>query len=358
MKTVPTILAALLLAPLAALHAADTMSLAGQWRFALDPKSEGIAAEWHKAALADVIELPGTTDEAGKGARKASTNFTSHLSRLYPFEGLAWYQRDVVIPEAWRGQRITLLLERTKFTNVWVDEIAFESQDSLATPQVRDLSAALTPGRHRLTILVDNNPKRWPINGGHQLSNHTQGNWNGILGRIELQATEPVWIEEVQVYPNVAAKSARLRVTVGNTTQRSGRGALTAEHGTSRRAVEISWDEKGAAADIELPLGADAKTWDEFAPNLEEIAVTLETTPAAPDDSRSFWPVRVPDARHAVRRQWPYDVPARQTRRVRLPADGPAANGSGGLGTCVHDCEGLRDQPLPVSFLVPAGGGV
>ena len=192
----------------------------------------------------------------------------------------------MVIPEAWRGQRITLLLERTKFTSVWVDEIAFESQDSLATPQVRDLSAALTPGRHRLTILVDNNPKRWPINGGHQLSNHTQGNWNGILGRIELQATEPVWIEEVQVYPNVAAKSARLRVTVGNTTQRSGRGALTAEHGTSRRTVEISWDEKGAAADIELPLGADAKTWDEFAPNLEEIAVTLETAPAARQTTR------------------------------------------------------------------------
>ncbi len=277
---------ALLLLPLAALHAADTISLAGQWKFALDPESEGVAADWHKTALRDSIKLPGTTDEAEKGARNSNTNVTSHLSRLYPFEGVAWYQSDVVIPEAWRGQRVTLLLERTKFTRVWVDECAFDDQDSLATPQVRDLSAALTPGRHRLTIVVDNNPKHWPVNGGHQLSNDTQGNWNGIIGRIELRATAPVWIEEVQVYPNVAAKSARLRVTVGNTTKRSGRGTLTAEHGKSRRTTEISWDEKGAVTEIDLPLGTNANTWDEFAPNLEEIAVTLETAPAVRKTTR------------------------------------------------------------------------
>ena len=34
------------------------------------------------------------------------------------------------------------------------------------------------------------------------------GNMNGGIGRIELNATPPVWIDDVQVYPNLAKKSA------------------------------------------------------------------------------------------------------------------------------------------------------
>jgi hypothetical protein len=34
------------------------------------------------------------------------------LSRIWYWKGPAWYQREVVIPESWKGKRITLLLER------------------------------------------------------------------------------------------------------------------------------------------------------------------------------------------------------------------------------------------------------
>ena len=30
------------------------------------------------------------------------------------------------------------------------------------------------------------------------MSNHTQGNWNGIVGRLELKATDPVFLADVQ----------------------------------------------------------------------------------------------------------------------------------------------------------------
>lgn len=270
MKCILANLAVLVLTQLATVRAADTLSLAGPWRFALDPKSEGVASGWHRTVLADSIELPGTTDEGAKGDLNSNTNVTMRLSRVHPFEGVAWYQRDVVIPEAWRGKRITLLLERTKFTRVWVDDRSFDEQDSLATAQVRDLSDALSPGPHRLTILVDSSPKRWPVNGGHQLSNDTQGNWNGVIGRLELRATEPVWLDDVQIHPNASKKTAIVKVRIGNATGQAGRGTLSVE----RKHIAVTWEAEGGHAECEVEL-PDAKLWDEFAPNVTELTVGL-----------------------------------------------------------------------------------
>jgi len=35
----------------------------------------------------------------------------------------------------------------------------------------------------------------------HSVSDHTQGNWNGLTGRLELSTTSPVWIDDIQAYP-------------------------------------------------------------------------------------------------------------------------------------------------------------
>ena len=57
-----------------------------------------------------------------------------------------------------------------------------------------------------------------PVAKSHAIDERTQTNWNGIIGRLELQASAPVWIEDLQVYPDVANKQAKLRVVVGNLT--------------------------------------------------------------------------------------------------------------------------------------------
>ena len=49
---------------------------------------------------------------------------------------------------------------------------------------------------------------------------------NGIVGRLELQATDPVAIRDVQVYPDVERKTARVRVQIANATGKPGHGTL------------------------------------------------------------------------------------------------------------------------------------
>ncbi len=63
-------------------------------------------------------------------------------------------------------------------------------------------------------------------NNAHSVSDHTQGNWNGIAGRIELQATDPVWIDDVRVYPNIKDKTVKVNVSIGNSTGAAGAGTL------------------------------------------------------------------------------------------------------------------------------------
>jgi hypothetical protein len=98
----------------------------------------------------------------------------------------------------------------------------------------------------------------------------TTGNLNGIIGRIELGATPPVWLDDVQVYPDVDRRAARVAVKIGNASGKAGRGTLQA----GERSVEATWDERGGRAEVEVDLRG-VKLWDEFAPELQELTVRL-----------------------------------------------------------------------------------
>ena len=68
----------------------------------------------------------------------------------------------------------------------------------------------MTPGEHTITVLVDN-ARLPPVGPSHAVDERTQTNWNGIVGKIELRATAPVWLDDVQVYPDVEKKQALVR---------------------------------------------------------------------------------------------------------------------------------------------------
>ena len=162
------------------------------------------------------VTLPGTTDEAKAGEPNPQKPTLDGLYRPNIYAGPAWYERDVEIPAAWKEKQVTLLLERVHWvTQVWVDGREMGTQDSLIAPHRYELGFALTPGTHRLTIRVDNTPK---INLGKFVSilyEGTQTNWNGIVGRIELEAHDPIWIESQQVYPKNDG-TVRVEVAVRN----------------------------------------------------------------------------------------------------------------------------------------------
>ena len=266
-RTIVAILFALLCALLPAGAAAKTVSLAGDWRFEIGAAS---ANAWQRE-LSGSIHLPGSMDDAGLGPVNPKPPTLNGPWRLHDYEGPAWYQRDITIPDEWAGKRVTLFLERCRWvTTVWIDGKSYGAQDSLIAPHVYDFGTDLAPGKHRLTICVDNTVK---LNLGlfvSALFGGTWGNMNGIVGRIELAATPPVWIDDVQVYPDVDKMLAHVVVRIGNATGKSGRGSLT----IGSQTVDATWDASGGHAELDADMHG-AKLWDEFSPNLTTITVKL-----------------------------------------------------------------------------------
>lgn len=265
----------------------ERIPLAGAWAFRLDPDAMGIREAWFSKDFDDSVQLPGTTDGNAKGER-VDEQCEDRLSRVWRWIGPAWYRRKVTIPESWRGKHIVLRLERTKNTQVWVDRTRIGGEDSLSAPHVFDASDALTPGDHWLSILVDNS-KLPPVGPCHAVDERTQTNWNGILGRIELEASAPVWIDDVQAHAELDRKKILLRMRIANRTAWRGHCEVVVR-ATSPDAPAVHFEtltsvERSSAAvtdcALRIPIPGGMPLWDEFTPARVRITVRLKCTPVA-----------------------------------------------------------------------------
>ena len=269
----------------------EAEDLSGTWKFQLDPDNVGMSEEWYKDDFNDSITLPGTTDENNKGIF-LDERAVDRLSRVWYWKGAAWYQREVDIPAHWEGKNVKLLLERTKDTYVWFDDINCGYENSLSAPQYFDLSKAIKPGKHRITVLVDN-AKLPPVGPSHAVDERTQTNWNGIVGRMELQVTDPVWIEEVQVYPDIKNNRARIHVNIGNITGKTVNGELAVDaeswntdriRSFRKQREKISCEGNRGEVEFYYDFNKNAPLWDEFDPALIKLSFTL----TANDDSDQY----------------------------------------------------------------------
>ncbi len=293
--------------------AATTLTLDGQWRFALDRADAGLTENWSTKNLSDTIHLPGILESQGFGdvigtqtpwvlslydrfwyLRTDYAAYTNAGNVKVPFLcqpvrhylGAAWYQRDFEVPANWNGQHVTLFLERPHWkSTVWLDGKEIGSDLSLCTPHEYDFGLLAT-GTHHLTIRVDNRmilPYRLD---SHSISDSLDNAWNGIIGKIELRATAPVWISELQVFPHAATKSITVRGKLGNASGQIGTNQIVfaitpydfaaSPQIIATTQIPVSWDASGGTFETEIALPADAGLWDEFQPTLYRVVATLE----------------------------------------------------------------------------------
>lgn len=169
---------------------AQSISLAGEWNVELG-KSGSAFAKGKRASQGEMkcAILPGTIDTNRLGFAPKDTMETTHLTRLYAYKGAARYSRTINIPKDWKKKPVELFLERTRPTWVYVDGELVDSCNFISTPQRYLLPKKVKPGKHLLEIVVDNGrgvPEQ-VYDSSHAYTEDTQTNWNGIIGRIELQ---------------------------------------------------------------------------------------------------------------------------------------------------------------------------
>ena len=268
----------------------QVIDLSGTWGFQLDPNDFERAFEnsgAHKDLLLDQVILPGTTDSNQKGI-KTTNKPINRLSRYYEYVGPAWYQRDIVIPQDWEGKSVQLFFERILWiSSVYVDGKLAGTEKSFSTPHRYDLSTVLTPGKHKLSVCVDNHvgPEfdRW----SHAFTEYTQTCWNGIVGKMELRAFNPIHFKSIQVYPDIVNRNVRIKCTLANQTgnQVDGMVFISAKavntensHQTPEFSVAFSGSGDQIIAETLLEMGIGTQLWDDFSPALYELTAYLAGT--------------------------------------------------------------------------------
>lgn len=226
-----------------------------------------------------MIHLPGCTSEKGLGepvsaktkwiGSQFGTEFNSDplyepyrtaenykfpywLQPETRFVGKAFYERDVVLPGAESCAEpcfYKLFLERCHWKSiVQLDGEEIGSCDSLCTPHVYVFKAV--PGRHKLNICIDNSLIYDVGPNAHSMSDQTQGNWNGIVGRMEITRISPVEFGKIAIYPDIIRKSFVVKADVINRSEK----AVAVQFDTE---ISLSKGENGANDLMFVPIFED-----------------------------------------------------------------------------------------------------
>jgi len=267
----------------------ESINLSGQWHFKPDAAKKGLDDKWYEHDLQTgdpaqaMIKLPGSTDEAKTGLQNPKKPNLDGLYRPNMYTGPAWYERSVDVPNSWKGKHLTLFLERNHWVNhVWLDGVDYGTHDNLISPQLFDLGVNIKPGKHRLTICVDNTLK---FDLGPFVSINyegTQTNWNGIVGAIELRAADQVALDKIEVYPDVEHKLIKVKTYINNVTgstiKTNVRFTVSDANGTPTSTqvyLNVSAGKGESVIEKNIPMGEHPRLWDEFSPNLYLLKASL-----------------------------------------------------------------------------------
>jgi beta-galactosidase/beta-glucuronidase len=201
------------------------------------------------------------------------------------YAGPAWYQKEVELPEDWEGLGVFLQLERCHWeSRVFINGREAGSRNSLSTPHEYDITPLVRPGTNRITLRIDNRMVVPVGVNSHSVSDHTQSNWNGVVGSISLEARNRIRIQDIQIFPDLNRQVANLRIQLENPggSGFEGRLALEAEsfngprsHRPGRIEEKVSFTGESQLLEVEYPMGEDALWWDEFSPALYRMEATL-----------------------------------------------------------------------------------
>ena len=229
----------LLLAAVITATAQNAISLEGQWQFATSSDSAAMPKR-----MTETVTLPGSMLTNGKGnpvtvetqwigslydssyfynpymekyRQPGNTKFPFFLTPEKHYVGTAWYERTVTVPKSWRGRRVTLFLERPHIeTTVYVNGKEAGHQMSLSVPHQYDITPFVKMGKkNTITIKVYNGIDNVCVGqDSHSVTDQTQGDWNGIAGKIELRACNVIYRK--RVVPDI--KNRRAVIYINDTT--------------------------------------------------------------------------------------------------------------------------------------------
>lgn len=269
----------------------NPIDLAGRWDFAIGEKP---------SSYNEHIDLPGSMLTNGKGddvnvntqwvgslydssfyynpymekyRQAGRMKFPFFLTPSKHYVGTAWYRRSVIVPKAWSRKRVVLFLERPHIaTSVFINGHLAGRDSSLSVPHEFDITPYVYFGKlNTVEICVDNRIERVGVGqDSHSVTDQTQGDWNGIVGQMQLRTKAATYLRTIKTIPNIGSNSLTIVASLVGDKGRKHRLALsTAGHDTT---VVF----RGDSVSLTMHLGPNVKQWDEFTPQVYSLCAVLD----------------------------------------------------------------------------------
>ncbi|MDG1572019.1 glycoside hydrolase family 2 TIM barrel-domain containing protein [Robiginitalea sp. M366] len=237
----------------------DWINLNGAWEFRFDPSAEGMKAGW---------ERPGVPFD-----RSIQVPFPwgSSLSGVPDEADIGWYRRQIVIPEAWKGKRVFLVIGASDWqTDAWLNGTPLGSHQGGYVPIEFELTGSMAPGTtQELVIRADDARRDFTLYG-----KQGYGNARGIWQTVYLEARGPSYLSALHLTPDTdrevvtatayldapAARPVPLTVTVHRQSGPVSRDTLVPA-GTEKVHLEIPME--------------NPQLWDLENPHLYEVSASL-----------------------------------------------------------------------------------
>lgn len=212
-----------------------------------------------------------------KYRQKGNEKIPFWLQPVKYYKGVAWYKKEVSISEDWSHKDLSLFLERCHWeTRLWVDETEVGMQNALGAPHRYDLTGKLTPGKHILMLRIDNRIKDVdPGENSHSISDHTQGNWNGVIGEMYLEIKPLVNIVNANIHPQISTKEVIVKTTLKNRKQKVVNATLKLEVEGQTVEQQLNLQPGDNEVEAKISLNGEIKLWDEFSPNLYTLKMSV-----------------------------------------------------------------------------------
>lgn len=222
------------------MSAQEVLDLTGFWDFAVGDS----------AVYQDFVQLPGSMQTNGKGEQ---------TSRI-------WYQRSIYVPAEWKERHTTLFLEcPSAETTVIVNGKTVGTNQARFTPHQYDVTSFLIPGQKNLVEVS---------------TPATQGNWQGLAGRLELRAQpRDLYIEKVKIHPRplqgVVQIDVQLTGRINYLNSEEVEILMQRADVDSATIVSRYYALNGRQLSLVMPFNKEVALWDEFYPHLYRIGISV-----------------------------------------------------------------------------------
>jgi beta-glucuronidase len=245
--------------------------LSGLWSFQVDPQEIGETEGWSRALPTPrSIAVPASWNEQFEDTRD--------------YLGVAWYLRRIVVPPAWRGQRIMLRFgSATYAAKVWIGGQPVGSHLGGHLPFEFDISALVSwDGPTTIAVQVENklSPTRVPPSATNpELTANTFPDvtydffpYCGLDRPVLLYSLPPLHIADATVVTAIDGGDGVIDVTVAASDKWSGRGALRLETGGDPVTADLFFKNGAAQASLRVHK---ARLWNPDDPHLYPLSITL-----------------------------------------------------------------------------------